>query len=86
IPVLCQQMLHQSSSFLFALFKSHCGSPHVFINEATKGGKTGSAVSLKQARTIVFEPLCCRFVVATYELTTVTSADMSKQKHRQQKC
>jgi hypothetical protein len=79
-------MLHQCLSFLFALFKCHCGSPHVFINEAEKGGRNGSAVSPKQVRTIVFEPLCCRFVVATYELTTVTGADMSKQKHRQQKC
>jgi hypothetical protein len=38
------QMLHQCLSFLFALFKCHCGSPHVFINEAEKGGRNGSAV------------------------------------------
>jgi hypothetical protein len=57
-------VINQSLSFLFALFKYHCGSPHVFINEAIKGSETGSTVSQKQAHTIVLEPLCCRFVVA----------------------
>ena len=41
VPVLCQKMLHQSLSFLFALLKSHCGSPHVFINETRKPGRKG---------------------------------------------
>jgi len=29
-------MLYQCLPFLFALFKCHCGSPHVFINETRK--------------------------------------------------
>jgi hypothetical protein len=64
VPVLGQQMLAECLSFLSALLKFHCGSPHVFINEAIKGSETGSTVSQKQAHTIVLEPLCCRFVVA----------------------
>ena len=56
IPALRQQILHQCLSFLFALLKSHCGPPCLFINEGGKGSKAGSAVSLKQARTIVLKP------------------------------
>jgi hypothetical protein len=56
---------HFCRVFLFALFKYHCGSPHVFINEEGKGRRNGSVVSQKWAHTIVLELLCCRFVVAT---------------------
>jgi len=54
IPVLCQKMLHQSLSFLFVLFKSHCGSPHVFINEEEKGGETGTTLGFHNQARVVF--------------------------------
>jgi len=39
---------------------------HVYLStKAQNGAETDYAVSQKQARTIVLEPLCCRFVVAT---------------------
>ncbi|ALI56879.1 hypothetical protein IMCC12053_2932 [Celeribacter marinus] len=43
IPVLRQQVLYQCLSFLFALLKSHCGPPCLFINEGAKRGRNGSA-------------------------------------------
>ena len=43
IPLLCQQVLNQSLSFLFALFICHASSPHVFINETRKPGRKGYA-------------------------------------------
>jgi hypothetical protein len=46
IPVLGQKVLAECLSFLFALFKSHCGPPHVFINETRKLCRNGWGVMI----------------------------------------
>ena len=51
IPVLRQQILHQCLSFPFALFKCHCGSPHVFINETRKLCRNGRRVMIALTNT-----------------------------------
>ena len=51
IPVLCHQMLYQCLPFLFALFKCHCGSPHVFINETRKLCRNGWGVMIARTNT-----------------------------------